>query len=144
MKCFKPTSSGFTAPPFPPTPPSLCFFFSLSVCLPLSLIYYEWIDLLCMLVVHVMSEVRYRGFGPQHVPKVHTVSLTHTLSTRATHTCTRGWRVHGRQDVRCVPLPEDTVNNSCSQTRTHTQSLFSLNSSSYLNASIAHRLCDEP
>lgn len=107
---------------------SLSVFLCLSLTLCLSLIYNEWTDLLCMLCLHVMSEVRHCGFGPQHVPKLHAVSLTDTLSTRAVHTRTRGWRVRVRRDECCVPLPEDTVNNSCSQTRP----LFSLNSNSCL------------
>lgn len=34
---------------------------------PLPLIYYEWVDLLRMPVVHVMSEVCHSGLGPQHM-----------------------------------------------------------------------------
>lgn len=66
---------------------------ALSLCFCLFLIYYEGIDLLCMLVVHVMSEVCYSGFGPRHMPKVHSVSLAHTLSPHAVHTHThmRAW-----------------------------------------------------
>lgn len=145
MHCFNLSSSILTPPPFQTHTLTLalclflCLCLSLTLCL--SLIYNEWTDLLCMLCLHVMSEVRYRGFGPQHVPKLHAVSLTDTLSTRAVHTRTRGWRVRVRRDVCCVPLPEDTVNNSCSQTRAHTRPLFSLNSNSCLKcASSAWRI----